>query len=113
MRTCVGVLVALLALLTVSAAHAQKWAAPGIGTSTLEQATARFGAPSYERRCPDGTTTVAWKQGPLTDAALQPAAGGKKPASTRGLMPGASERRSALVMKFAPGGSLVWARQAR
>jgi len=67
---------------------------PALGQMTADQAQAALGKPSYERRCADGSTTLAWKHRaePIPLAVQAP-------------------RVETLVGKFAADGRPVWVRE--
>ena len=74
---------------------------------TLDQAVAKFGAPSYERQCQDGTKTLAWKH------ALQPAPAAPVVHTVSNYNGRAAEPKANLVTKFDSTGHLAWARAIR
>jgi hypothetical protein len=80
------------------------------GATTMSQAVAQLGTPSYDRNCADGSITLAWKDGDGQDrprAQLQPA----RAYTRRGIGSSHTGRRTdTRVMKFDAAGGLVWTR---
>jgi hypothetical protein len=80
------------------------------GATTMSEAVAQLGTPSYDRNCADGSITLAWKgrdghDRPRTQ--LQPA----RAYTRRGIGSSHAVRRTdTRVMKFDAAGGLVWTR---
>ena len=77
-----------------------------VGTLTTKEAIGKLGAPTYERLCEDGSTTLGWKH--------------SAPPQTKFPEPGRllilrspAEPKESLVCKFDQNGRLLWWREVR
>jgi hypothetical protein len=85
--------------------------APGaVGTLTMQEAVGQMGAPTYQRACEDGSTTLGWKhQAPQSQSATPTGQG-------RFLVmygPSEADPKEVLVCKFDQGGKLLWWREVK
>lgn len=78
-----------------------------VGTLTTKEAIGKLGAPTYERLCEDGSTTLGWKQVAPPQAKLP------EPGRLLVLRSPGEESKEALVCKFDQKGRLLWWREVR
>lgn len=112
MKRHVGIVGCLFALLVgcvgqQSAVTPQRLPDDAVGTLTTKEAIGKLGAPTYERLCEDGSTTLGWKQAAPPPAAL-PEPGRLLVIRSRG-----EESKETLVCKFDKSGRLLWWREVR
>ena len=107
MRTLIVIVMVVVGLAGMGSAAASQGTVDEISGLTLDQAAAKFGAPSYEHRCQDGTKTVAWKR------AVEATSTGSVIHTVRDYNGRAAEPKTTLVAKFDATGRLAWARAIR
>jgi hypothetical protein len=103
---CLGLIVLAGCVAQQQAVTPQRLPDDAVGTLTAKEAIGKMGAPSYERQCEDGSTTLGWKHGapPMT----------KLPEPGRLLvLRSPADPKEVLVCKFDKDGKLLWWREVR
>jgi hypothetical protein len=107
----VGVCLAVAGCAAHQQAASPQPVAPGaVGTLTMQEAVGQMGAPTYQRACEDGSTTLGWKHQASPPQTTAPTGQGRFL-----VMYGPSEAdpKEVLVCKFDPSGKLLWWREVK
>jgi hypothetical protein len=121
-----AIIMALVLLVLPGCSVSQQAVAPSSPTAadltalTMEEAIAKLGLPTFERRCQDGGTVLAWKiSGAQVTPRERPTAPYAQVVDTpcfRAVVArsaGVGEQRATLVVKFDSSGRMLWGRQVR
>jgi hypothetical protein len=108
-RLVIGLVLAVLSGCAAQpqAVRPQRLPDDAVGMLTTKEAIGTLGAPTYERLCEDGSTTLGWKQAAPPPAALP------EPGRLLVIRSPGEESKETLVCKFDKSGRLLWWREVR
>jgi hypothetical protein len=107
----VGVCLAVAGCAAQQQAASPQPVAPGaVGTLTMQEAVGQMGAPTYQRACEDGSTTLGWKHQASPPQTTAPTGQGRFLVMYG---PSDADPKEVLVCKFDQGGKLLWWREVK